>query len=205
MEKENEKVFMCDHSGCGRAMLVIVICVVLAALLFGGCGCAHLPKGMDSLGDLISLVRPAGEGNGKDGGAEAPRSQDDAVDYSALSWRIGRDQPSVENPQVVARIRAGSISSSKLTFSWEDAAAAGIALGSSTHKPAELRAYVFFGGEGGFFDWCSVTRVERDFHNIQGDWQGWDKVDKARRPVAFFIGSKDGKSRTNIIGWGIAE
>lgn len=125
----------------------------------------------------------------------------DAVPYNTLVWKIGRTQPAVSAPAVTATIRAGKISASQLTFSWTDAKDAGKALGSSTHDPAELRAYVFFGGEGGFFDWCSVTRSERDFNNITGTFAGWDNVNRSRRPVTFFIGSKDGRSRTNIISF----
>lgn len=128
-------------------------------------------------------------------------SPSDAVPYASLTWRITRDRPTVAAPAATAVIRRGSFSSSKLTFSWADPAAAGKALGSSSHDPAQLRAYVFFGGDGGFFDWCSVTRTERGLNNIKGSWQGWDKVDKSRRPVAFFIGSKDGRTRTNIISF----
>ena len=131
---------------------------------------------------------------------ETPPAASDAIPYASLAWSISRDRPVGSAPAVVARIRAGKLTSGGLSFSWEDAAAAGKALGSSSHDPAQLRAYVFFGGEGGFFDWCSVTRSSRDFKNVQHEF-GWDKEDKSRRPVAFFIGSRDGRSRTNIIAF----
>ena len=123
----------------------------------------------------------------------------DAIPYSTLVWKIGRTQPAISNPAISATIRPSKLNKNGFTFSWVNAKDAGRALGSSTHDPAELRAYLFFGDEGGFFDWCSVTRGERDFNNIKDSWAGWDKVNRNRRPVYFFIGSKDDRSRTNII------
>lgn len=123
----------------------------------------------------------------------------DAVEYSSLTWAIGRDQPTVASPEIVAEIKAENSSASTLYFSWVDSKAAGVALGSKTYEPAELHAYVFFGGNGGFFDFCSVSRISRGLDNANGKNWGWPSVDKSKRPIAFFIGSKDGKTRTNIV------
>lgn len=123
----------------------------------------------------------------------------DAIEYSALNWAIGRTKPTVDAPSIVAEIKANKASGSTLYFSWINAKAAGVALGSKTHEPSELRAYVFYGTSGGFFDWCSVTRTSRGLENSEGLNWGWPKVDKSVRPLYFFIGSKDGQTRTNII------
>lgn len=178
-----------------------------ACLLLAGCsGCQSVRDVADWFEGLPAPVELEPDGSPESPQQppatppETPPAASDAVPYASLAWRISRDRPVGSAPAVVARIRAGKLTSGGLTYSWEDAAAAGKALGSSSHDPAQLRAYVFFGGEGGFFDWCSVTRRERDFKNVQHEF-GWDKVDKARRPVAFFIGSKDGRSRTNIIAF----
>lgn len=178
-----------------------------ACLLLAGCsGCQSVRDVVDWIEGLpnpVELEPDHAPGESPETPApspETPAAASDAVPYASLSWRISRDRPAVAAPAVVAEIRRGALSSGGLTFAWADSAAAGKALGSSSHDPAQLRAYVFFGGEGGFFDWCSVTRGSRDFKNVQHDF-GWDKVDKSRRPVAFFIGSKDGRSRTNIIAF----
>lgn len=213
MVESGAGVFACLYHSTARVVgglfhdvLAIRPTLALAAasvLILAGCyGCQTPPDIVDWIEGLPQPVKvdPVDSVGSAEPSPSVPTASD-AVPYAGLTWRIARTRPSVATPAITALIKKGSLSSNQLTFSWLDTAGAGKALGSSTHDPAELRAYIFFGGEGGFFDWCSVTRSQRDFKNITGTWEGWDKVDRSRRPVTFFIGSKDGKTRTNIISF----
>lgn len=191
------------------AVLIILVIVAGLATLFFGTGCATITEiltgatnitqkastAVTKINDKFEYVtQPA-----KTNKTTSAKVSGDAVEYSSLKWAIGKASPAVASPAIVAEIKAGKASASTLYFSWVDSKAAGVALGSSTHEPAELRAYVFYGAVGGFFDWCSVTRASRGLENSNGVNWGWPSVDKAQRPLYFFVGSKDGRTRTNIV------
>ena len=166
----------------------------IIAVIIAGIAMLCIPTGCVTVTELIT-----GATNITQNATTNPQTPKDAIDYNSLKWAIGRTKPTVESPAIVAEIKAGKSTGSTLYFSWVDAKSAGVALGSSTHDPAELRAYVFYSTSGGFFDWVTVTRTSRGLENSNGTEWGWPSVDHSQRPLYFFIGSKDGKTRTNII------
>lgn len=168
--------------------------VAIIAVIIAGLAMLCIPTGCVTVTELIT-----GATNITQTTTTYAQTVKDAIDYNSLKWAIGRTKPTVAAPAIVAEIKAGKSTASTLYFSWVDSKAAGVALGSSTHDPAELRAFVFYGTSGGFFDWCSVDRNSRGLENSNGTEWGWPSVDHSQRPLYFFIGSKDGKTRTNIV------
>lgn len=79
----------------------------------------------------------------------------------------------------------------------------------ATHENPTMRCCAFYwdGSKyvGGFWEWQSPDRKNREFTNIKGNYGGWsagkDAFLNAKRR-AFVVCSKDGRHRTNIVETG---
>lgn len=145
-----------------------------------------------------------GSGIEKPSGAGAPDAAD-AVDFSSLDWAYGGFKGQ-SGKLADARIKNLKVSSSGLSYSWEEGGCE--QLGASGATDANCLACLFcrIGGKwrGGKFDWISTSRVTRSFENIRTGYNGWPKnAVEAADAYAFVIVSKDGKRRTNVAAQGV--
>lgn len=166
----------------------------------------------------LAALKAGAEGVGNWDGGELPNAKkatvedphattqstaEDAVDFSSLAWNWGGFKGGSAKLDAKARIFNLAVKSNGLTYKWMQGGCEN--LGASSREDASCLACLFclIGGKwvGGKFDWISTSRTSRDFANISGGYNGWDKqaISKATK-FAFVIVSKDGKKRTNVIG-----
>ena len=106
----------------------------------------------------------------------------------------------IEDPDT--RIKDLKMSSKGLSYKWAKGSLANWGI-KDKHDASALAIAGYQDGQSflcGKFDWISTDRLTRSFENIEDHYNGWDPQAFHKAPHrCFFIMSKDGKKRTNIL------
>lgn len=106
----------------------------------------------------------------------------------------------VEDPNT--QIKDLKFSKSKLTYKWAKGSLKNWGI-KNDHDASALAIGGYYDGKEwkfGKFDWTSTDRLSRGFENIYDGYNGFDgKAWDSAKSRGFFIMSKDGKKRTNIL------
>lgn len=106
----------------------------------------------------------------------------------------------VEDPNT--QIKNLKFSKSKLTYMWAKGSLKNWGIKNDHDASALAIGGYYDGKEWKFskFDWTSTDRLSRGFENIYDGYNGFDgKAWDSAKSRGFFIMSKDGKKRTNIL------
>lgn len=133
-------------------------------------------------------------------------SASDQVPFSSLQWTYGGINGSGASHSGVnisgMRISGPATRSGSVSWKFDsDLSNWGVSYTDHTHA-----YFCFFIKEkdgvwrGGKLDWISSSRTSRDFHNIEGKYQGWTMANAGNpTQVAMLILNKDCKRRSNVI------
>ncbi len=167
-----------------------------AALDAGAFSCGNWKGGGPIVTPSVPSVPPAPANDG-----QITQSADE-VDFSTLDWCWGSFSGKSASPVSGVEIGSLKVSSSGMSYKWKSGGCEKLGASSATDASCLACLFCKLDGKwkGGKFDWISTSRTTRDFANISGGYNGWQKdaISKATE-YAFVIVSKDGKKRTNVI------
>lgn len=131
---------------------------------------------------------------------ESEHTGGNSASYAISSFGNPNVAKAVEDPNV--QIKGLKINGqSGMSYSW---AKGNLSAWGLANDQAEAIAVMGYGDGNHFicakFDWISTSRRTRDFKNLNTGYNGWNpSAFYAAKKHCFFIMSKDGKKRTNVI------